>query len=327
MLLDDPETPEALRPSLARIRRNAEIEARLIDDLLDLTRGRQGRLYMSPAVVDAHAVIRQAVEVCEVDLRARGLDLELDLAAEECHLWFDPARLQQVVWNLLKNAVKFSHPGGTVAVRTRTLERDGGPARLVVEVVDQGVGIDAALLPRVFDPFEQGDSETARRSGGLGLGLAICREIVEAHGGTIAASSPGKGRGASLRVEVETVAEPSEPAPALALAPVEDDAGRPMLRVLLVEDNYDSREAVSRILSAQGFAIQTAGDVRTAIALADATSFDIVVSDIGLPDGSGLDLMRTPRRREGPRSPASPSAATAPTRTSARAWRPASSAT
>jgi CheY-like chemotaxis protein len=300
-LLGDPATPAGLRPTLAMIRRNAELEARLIDDLLDLTRVRQGRLHLNPVVVDAHVLIRHALEVCDADVRAKGLGLEVDLAAGASHVAFDPARLQQVAWNLLKNAVKFSNAGGRVAVRTGCGDAPeaGGRPRLVLEVVDTGIGIDPAVLPRIFDPFEQGDAETARRSGGLGLGLAICREIVEAHGGRITASSAGRGRGAAFRVELPTV--PAPPLPEPFVVPAEGCTRRPTLRVLLVEDNTDSREALSRILRAEGFAIETAGDVRTAIALAGSRSFDVLVSDLGLPDGSGLDLMRAIRGREGGR--------------------------
>jgi signal transduction histidine kinase/ActR/RegA family two-component response regulator len=298
-LLGDPATPAGLRPTLAMIRRNAELEARLIDDLLDLTRVCHGRLHLNPEAIDAHVPIRHALEVCDADVRAKGLGLEVDLAAEASHVVFDPARLQQVAWNLVKNAVKFTPAGGRVAVRTRgcAAQDPGGRPWLVLEVIDTGIGIDPAVLPRVFDAFEQGDGETARRSGGLGLGLAICRGMVQAHGGRIAASSVGRGRGAMFRVELATVPAPAFPEP--SVVPTDGCTAQPTLRVLLVEDNPDSREALSRLLRGEGFAIETAGDVHSAIALAGSRDFDVLISDIGLPDGSGLDVMRTLRDRGG----------------------------
>ena len=247
-LLSDPRTPAGLRPTLAMIRRNAELEARLIDDLLDFTRVCNGRLQLNPEVIDAHVPIRHALEVCNADILAKGLVLDVDLAAEASHIAFDPARLQQVAWNLVKNAVKFTPAGGRVTVRTRgyAAQEAGGRPWLILEVADTGIGIAPALLPRIFDAFEQGDRETARRSGGLGLGLAICRGILEAHGGRVAASSRGEGRGATFRVELATVPTPAFSEP--SVVPTDGCTARPNLRVLLVEDNPDSREAVSRLL-------------------------------------------------------------------------------
>ena len=294
-LLCDPTTPAGLRPTLAMIRRNAELEARLIDDLLDFTRVCNGRLQVNPEVIDAHVPIRHALEVCDADILAKGLALDVNLAAEASHVAFDPARLQQVAWNLVKNAVKFTPAGGRVTVRTRgsAAQEAGGQPRLILEVADTGIGIAPALLPRIFDAFEQGDRETARRSGGLGLGLAICRGILDAHGGRVAASSRGEGCGATFRVELATVPSPAFSEP--SVVPTDGCTARPNLRVLLVEDNPDSREAVSMLLRGEGFAIETACDIRSAIALAGSRDFDVLVSDIELPDGSGLELMRALR--------------------------------
>jgi PAS domain S-box-containing protein len=296
-LLSDPATPANLHPALVIFRRNAELEARLIDDLLDFTRVCHGRLQLNTDLIDAHVPIRHALEVCDVDFRAKGLGLEVDLAAGASYVACDPARLQQVAWNLVKNAIKFTPAGGRVAVRTRNCAAQdaGGRPWLILEVADTGVGIDSTFLPRVFDAFEQGDRETARRSGGLGLGLAICRGIVEAHGGRIAAFSRGESRGAMFRVELATAPAAAFPEP--SFGPTNGFTARPMLRVLLVEDNPDSREAVSRLLRGEGFATETACDLRSAIELASSGDFDVLVSDIGLPDGSGLDLMRTLRDR------------------------------
>jgi signal transduction histidine kinase len=300
-MLDDPSTPSSSRPTLEMIRRNAALEARLIEDLLDMTRVRRGRLHLNPEVVDAHAVIRHALEVCEPDLRCRSLALEVDLSAEDHHVEFDPARLQQVAWNLIRNALKFTPDGGAVTVRTRlrTPALPDAPARLAFEVVDSGIGIDPDLLPRVFEAFEQGDAEAARRSGGLGLGLAICRALVDAQGGRICASSPGRGLGSTFRVELATVPVPAPPAPGPPSSPP-GPVERPPVRVLLVEDNADTRSIVSRMLRKAGFEVETAGDLSSAIALARSAPVRVLVTDIGLPDGSGLDLLRALRDGEHP---------------------------
>ncbi|RUL87441.1 histidine kinase N-terminal 7TM domain-containing protein [Tautonia sociabilis] len=299
-LLDDPATPWHMRPTLAMIRRNAELEARLIDDLLDLTRIRHGRLAVRPEVIDAHVPIRDALEVCEADLRSKSIQLDVALEADRRFVAFDPVRLQQVAWNLVKNAVKFTPEGGRITVRTRELlpgPRLDGLPWLELEVADTGIGIDPDLIPRVFDAFEQGGPETARRYGGLGLGLAICRAIVDAHGGRIAASSAGRGLGTTFRVELPTCPAPVgidlPPAAPAAAAP----SRRDRIRILLVEDDADTRGIVARLLRRQGFGVETAGDVRSAIELAIGADFDVLVSDLGLPDGSGLDLIRSLRAR------------------------------
>ena len=149
------------------------------------------------------------------------------ISLKASYVAFDPARLQQVAWNLLKNAIKFTSTGGRVAVRTRGCARSDGRPWLILEVADTGIGIDPAFLPRVFDAFEQGDRESARRSGGLSLGLAICRGIVEDHGGRIAAFSRGKSRGAMFRVKLATVPCPAVPEP--SVGPMDGSAARPVL--------------------------------------------------------------------------------------------------
>jgi two-component system CheB/CheR fusion protein len=207
----------------------------------------------------------------------------------------DATRLEQVFWNLIKNAVKFTPAGGRVRVVCR---RAGGAA--VVEVTDTGAGIEPDALTRIFNAFEQEGPSVTRRFGGLGLGLAISKALVEAHRGAIRASSEGKGKGATFEVTLPL----SRPAPAAEApagapgweAPGREDASRP-LRILLVEDDEDSQEMLRRVLETGGHDVQAAGDVSTALALADARAFDLVLSDLGLPDGSGIDLMRELRRR------------------------------
>ena len=205
-MLDRPARPEEIRPTLEMIRRNVNLQAKLIDDLLDVMRIVRGRMRMDREVADCHRLVEEAVEVCRSEVRDKSLHLEVGLAAVRRHCNADPARLKQVFWNLIKNAVKYTPEGGTVAIRTHNGGDDDGT--LVVEVSDTGVGIEPEVLPRIFDPFQQGETTIIRRFGGLGLGLAICKGIVEAHGGVLSAGSPGPGRGATFRVELEALPEP-----------------------------------------------------------------------------------------------------------------------
>lgn len=198
MLSRDPETPENLRPTFEMIDRNIKIEARLIDDLLDVTRITRNKLEFHRHPLDLHAVVRQAVEVCRVEIEAKGLDFSMRLEATAVVVEGDAGRLQQVFWNIIKNAVKFTPAGGRVEVRSRN-EADG---RIVVEIVDSGIGIAAEHLPRIFKPFEQGDAARSRQYGGLGLGLAISLATVEAHGGWLRAESDGEGRGSKFVVDL-----------------------------------------------------------------------------------------------------------------------------
>ena len=195
-----------LRPTLEMIRRNVELEARLIDDLLDVTRIGRGTLHLDPRTVDAHDAVRQAVHICLGEIEQGRIALESDLAATEHYVEADPARLQQIIWNLIKNATKFTPPGGSITVRSRNRPdpRPGGRPRLVIEVADDGAGIEAEALTRIFEPFEQGEVSPRHRSG-LGLGLAIGRSLAEAHGGRLTAASTGPGRGSIFRLELPTI--------------------------------------------------------------------------------------------------------------------------
>jgi PAS domain S-box-containing protein len=201
ILIEDPSVPEGIREHLRVIVKNAELEARLIDDLLDITRISRGKLHLSFGIVDAHEVLRAVLETCSSELIGNQLLVSVELQATNYQLCADVDRLQQVFWNLLKNAIKFTPPEGQIRIRSMNLRSDS----LRIEVRDSGKGIAPAMLPRIFDPFEQ-----AENSEGLGLGLAICKNIVELHGGRITVSSPGLGKGATFIVEIPVVAMTDE---------------------------------------------------------------------------------------------------------------------
>jgi signal transduction histidine kinase len=209
-ILEGPEEPEEVRPTLEMIRQNVHLQARLIDDLLDVMRIVRGKMPLHWEVADGHRLIDQAIQICRSEVFCGELRLELDLAATHRHVNADPARLQQVFWNLIKNAVKFTPEGGTIAIRTRN-EDGQGVEHLIVEVSDTGIGIEPEVLPRIFDPFQQGETTITREFGGLGLGLAICKGIVDAHGGTIGVDSV-VGRGTTVTVTLPLASAPMAPA-------------------------------------------------------------------------------------------------------------------
>ena len=281
--------PEELREQVRMMRRNVETEARLVDDLLDITRIARGKIRLHYEVIDAHAALRDAVAVFRSDIDEKGLAVTVALRARAYHVWADPGRFQQILLNLLSNAVKFTPPDGTIAVRTGN---DNGRVR--IEVSDSGAGIDPEMMPRLFRPFEQGAYTAARRLGGLGLGLSIVKSLVELHKASISATSEGKDRGSTFTLRMDTVARPaaSEPAP----EPLARH-GKPC-RVLVVEDHGDTRDVLTRLLRSFGCQVTAAASVREAVALADRQAFDLLLSDIGLPDGSGVEVMRHLKTRQ-----------------------------
>jgi PAS domain S-box-containing protein len=338
-----------IREGLDVIRRNIELEARLIDDLLDLTRVSKGKLQLNYDTVDLHHVITSSLDICSADIEAKNLKVKLDLPAGHHHVRGDAARLQQVFWNLIKNAVKFTPRGGSITVHSMDVPPvNGAGGMLRVLVRDSGIGMAPEVLDRIFDAFEQADQSVTRQFGGLGLGLAISKALIGLHGGNLSAGSAGLGRGSTFTVELQTVpAPPSLPArdrdgmgrarrsgpPQSAArdgaAQVDGarrtsgtnrtssanraaGAGRagsaprrprpPAVRILLVDDHQDTNRAMARLLSRMGYDVQTAESMQSALATAEAARaasgagkakpFDLLISDIGLPDGSGLELMR-----------------------------------
>jgi signal transduction histidine kinase/DNA-binding response OmpR family regulator len=271
---------DGIRPALEMIRRNVELEARLIDDLLDLTRVSKGKVQLNVETVDAHKLLRNALEICQSDIEQKQLALSLELGAQKVQLDADPARVQQIFWNLIKNAVKFTAERGRLDVRTLN---DGDELR--VEISDNGVGIDAESLPKIFDAFEQGER---MRFGGLGLGLAISKALVETHGGRITAESAGPNRGAkfTLVFPLSTAKERARPSRSGLPFP------RRSMRILLVEDHVDTNRSLTNLLRSRGYRVTAAHSVQSALEVAAAERFDVLVSDIGLPDGSGTELIQ-----------------------------------
>ncbi len=297
-MIDRPLAPAELPDLLGMIRRNVGLEVRLIDDLLDLTRIRGGKLLLRREVVDAHELIHRVVEICGDDLRSARLEAVLDLGAGQSRVDVDPLRLQQVLWNLIKNAIKFTPAGGIVTIRSR--DGDEGPSgevgsRLSIAVSDTGIGIEPDVLPRIFNLFEQGGASTAKRSGGLGLGLTISRSIVEQHGGRLVADSGGAGLGATFTIELPSVLAPTDTPLAGEPLPSHPPMAPRCFSILLVEDNTDTLIYLSKMLTLRGHRVRTAADLRTASQAAADAEFDLLISDIELPDGSGLQLMRTLR--------------------------------
>ncbi len=288
-----------VRGDFETIAKNATIEARLIDDLLDLTRIVRGKLSLEPRTVDVHAVLGEAVDGLRPELEAKRLAVEVALEAEVAAVSADAARLQQVFWNVLKNAVKFTPDGGRVQVRTANTPSG---REVAIEFADSGRGLTAVELERAFEAFFQGGEAAAgsHRAAGLGLGLAISRTLVELHGGRISAASEGRGHGAVFTVVLPTLAAGAAAVAGGAAGEVRGaQAGPTRRRLLLIEDHQATRAALARLLGKRGYDVVACESVAEAVAAAERQRFDLVVSDIGLPDGNGHDLMRRLRERHG----------------------------
>jgi PAS domain S-box-containing protein len=291
MCVADLEQERAIAPEfrlqLAMVRRNVELEARLIDDLLDLTMVAHGKLQIvQSGPVDIHALLMHTEQIVHSDALAKSVRFQFELKACEHHVGGDAARLHQVFWNLFKNAIKFTPKGGCITIRTG----NPAPGQIVLGVNDTGMGIDAETLPFVFNAFEQGETRKLQVSGGLGLGLSISKAIVELHGGTIRAESPGPGLGATLIIEFATVLP--FPIPHLIEAKPASQAQPHCRRLLVIEDHEPTLTILAHLLRRRGHDVLTASTVKGALSLAANHTFDLVISDIGLPDGTGIDLMR-----------------------------------
>ena len=301
---------EATPRALETIERNARAQAQLIDDLLDVSRIVTGKLRLDVAPVDPRTFIDPAVEAVRPAAEAKGVILRQVIEAGAVVVVGDPARLQQVVWNLLTNAVKFTPEGGRVEVRLGRVE-----SHVEIVVSDTGAGIDPEFLPHVFERFRQADQQANRRHGGLGLGLSIVRHLVELHGGTVSAESAGAGAGATFTVSLpvshmhrpEGAQGRGRPATSDALSAPECPERLDGLRVLVVDDEADTRELLTMGLGRCGAQVVTAASAVEALEALAAGEFDALVSDIGMPGVDGRELIRRVRTlppERGGRTPA-----------------------
>jgi PAS domain S-box-containing protein len=290
-----------LRSTLEIIRRNVELEARLIDDILDLSAIAKGKINLDLATVDVHAVMMNALDIFRGEIGAKQLRLHLDLSASDHFVRGDASRLMQVFWNVIKNAIKFTSERGVIHIQSHN-ELDGEASsvpKLTIQISDNGIGIEPEFMPRIFHSFEQGVRRVQAGQGGLGLGLAISRAIVGAHHGQMEAKSPGRNRGTVVQISLETV-----PAPAASDISSRggiqsfDPARNVHLRILLVDDHTDTITTLGALLRRLGYEVVCAETAEEARGLAEKSKFDLLVTDIGLPDASGHDLMRELRARQ-----------------------------
>jgi PAS domain S-box-containing protein len=295
-ILSQRELEPSVRKAIDIIDRNAHAQVKIIEDILDVSRIITGKLRVDPKPMDLVAVTLQAMEVVRHSAVAKQITLEFAQASQQVAIVADAERVQQVVWNLLSNAVKFTGAGGKISVSI-----EASHSGVCLSVTDTGLGIDADLLPFVFERFRQGDSSTTRRFGGLGLGLALVRHIAELHGGTVSAASPGRGHGSTFSVTLPLTAE-DRPAPtSLPVTPLPPRVGPGRvaalnrLRVLLVDDEPDARELVAAVLGNAGADVRSAGSADAALVLMAEFRPQLLVSDVAMPDEDGYSLMRRVR--------------------------------
>src|SRR5665213_3046636 len=285
MLDEDPAVSSDVKGWIETVGRNIQLEARIIDDLLDLTRITNGKLELHIGAVDIHTLIHDTIEICAEEIRTKKLEILLHLDAPRPLVEADSARLQQVFWNILKNSVKFTPESGTISIRTSNTN-----AGVRCQITDTGIGIPAGHLESVFNAFDQGGKAITRRFGGLGLGLAISKALVEQHRGRIWAESDGLEKGATFTIEVPPARlEKSELLKRNTLADISVNG---VARILLVEDNNDTSRAMQILFERKGFKVKTANSVESAMELSKTYVADLVISDIGLPDGDGLEVIQ-----------------------------------
>jgi PAS domain S-box-containing protein len=282
--------------ALEAIERNAQAQAQLIEDLLDVSRIVSGKLKLEIAPVDLARVVEEALDTVRPASESKGISLIFEVERALPRTMGDAHRLQQVAWNLLSNAVKFTPAGGQVKVSLRAHD-----AHLELSVTDSGQGIRASALPFIFETFRQGDASITRSFGGLGLGLSICRHLVELHGGSIEASSAGEGQGATFRVILGRDQPAAQPRKTPVSTPLFQskfggNAELAGLRVLVVDDEPDAHELVATILNQAGASVTTAASAADGLQLLTSAPFDVLLSDIGMPLQDGYELMRRVRR-------------------------------
>jgi CheY-like chemotaxis protein len=287
--LDEQQTARAIET----IARNARAQGRLIDELLDISRIMTGKLCLDLRAVKLAPLIQAVIDDVRPAADARSINLEAAFSSDIGPILGDPDRLQQIVWNLLTNAIKFTPKGGDVQVR---LERHDSYALITVN--DNGQGIAIELLPHVFERFRQADSSNTRSNGGLGLGLAIVRQLVELHRGTVTAESCGENAGTTFRVMLPLPSLPEVPNAAKKTDPKNErnslSTAHPSLsglRVLVVDDEHDTRELVAAVLTTCGAEVASVGSAAEALGQLERQRFNLLISDIGMPDMNGYELI------------------------------------
>jgi signal transduction histidine kinase/CheY-like chemotaxis protein len=305
--------PEKTRKALETIERNARMQAELIEDILDVSRIITGKLRIEIKPVDLPTIVEAAIDAVRPAAEAKGITLARETDQAPSTFAADPARLQQVIWNLLSNAIKFTPAGGHVALRVG----GDGDGEVVIAVTDTGRGISPEFKPYVFDRFSQVDSTSRRAHGGLGLGLAIVRHLVELHGGTVSCDSPGEGQGATFTVrmprrppDVQARAITGDPPRSESSAPL-DDAGVTLsgVSVLLVDDEPDARELLTEVLEHYGARVTTTASADEALPLLERERPNVLLSDIGLPGQDGYTLIGRVRALPPERGGLTPAAA------------------
>lgn len=283
------DVPQALQPDVQMLRRSIEMEARIIDDLLDLTRIARGMLSFSPESTDVHVMLNFLVGLSQSEAQTKNLNIDLQLNAGRHHVHTDAARLQQVIWNILRNAIKFTDNGGNITISTTNDSTDN----IDIAIADDGIGMTPETIAKLFVPFEQADPSRNRRYGGLGLGMAISNALVELLDGKLQATSLGLGKGSTFTVTFPTC----DPARKAVDAPDTPSVTRDKVRLLLLEDHPDTARALSRLLENRGYRTQTAPTVAAALEAVDQSEFDLLVCDLGLPDGTGMEFIEKVREQ------------------------------
>jgi CheY-like chemotaxis protein/anti-sigma regulatory factor (Ser/Thr protein kinase) len=260
------------------------LETQLIDDLLDFTRIARDKMQLRFVPVDAHLAISNVVEICRAETESKRLHVHRNLRANTRHVAADAAKFQQIIWNLLKNAIKFTPDEGEIVISSS----NPSPEVLTISVRDTGIGMEPDVMQRIFDPFEQGNRSFERRFGGLGLGLAISKSLAQAQGGTLTVQSDGRDRGSTFILSMQTLS-PAQ----VATVPrkISSEASQQGLKILLVDDHQDTCAALEKLLVRRGHLVAATHNVRSAMEAATRNNFDLLISDIALPDGSGMDLM------------------------------------
>jgi len=298
MMKQVPDDPALIANARDMMERQVSHMARLIDDLMDINRITRGKLVLREQRVDICEVVRDAAEICRSIYGEKQQEIRLDLPPQPLYVRGDPVRLEQIVGNLLNNACKYTADGGIVSA---SAVRETGD--VVIRVKDNGIGIKADMLPRVFEMFTQAHSSRDQSAGGLGIGLSLVKALIELHGGTVSAHSDGENRGSEFTVRLTALVElqkPPHPTTPVGINSTATGKGR---RILVVDDNKDAAKSLAMLLKFQGYQTQTANDGEAAVSSAQAFQPDIILLDIGLPKLNGYDACRAIRAQSADKQP------------------------